>query len=1292
MARIRLLGGLFWAVAAMAQVQPVTNGGFETLGPDGQAVDWEHVGETIDYSTAAHSGARALRLVRTPGQATETGLNRGWQPNRGQQGAMLSQLKGALVFWYRIVRLDPGVTMSFYAIPMGAEPFESKDATRARADAPASHAGDGQWHRLVLAYDFTAKSTVKWVQVSPRLLGSGGGEVLLDDLSWLPEAGPQPRLLRARIVPAPGDRSGPGELLATVQNAGDRPCTGGQLTLEAPAPWRAGALSGVVAGLGPDEVRLVKWPLAGRRTGHTAAAIRLSADGIESDLVVPAAPALALVAVVSDPPLPEAGRPVTFRAIVENRGEAAPRSPEVRYLTSGGFREQTIRSVALQRQPSLPLVLRDRYEASWTLTPMAGEAPTVMVSLRDEGVELGSQTIQLEPPLASPPKWIALGGAVEVGTDRAGRSAGRIVVGRRTVAALPHLGEVVLPGEPPEVVRPGQLSIDSAGGVSSQVPTRAGATWTFRMRCGVTADRLTPLQWSASCDRESRVLAIRAPEVLAVGQRREALFCGLEWLAPGELSSSDLDIAATHPQRLRFTTHPNNVTIPAMAAEVEGGTVGLLWSTYGGSASPRPQPIFASPDRFGHRDATRMGLMWPNVLEGLPENSLLAEPPMTVAAGEPVRFEATLYAGPPEDRVLDVMRAWPQRYQPVAIPALPHGTVEAELAFSARAYLDSLWDAESRSWWNFKLGPAVTRNLSRSPFYVYDLLQISRLAPDQPEARPAADRAAEMLELAAARPQTPNDAGYYAGEPLGLAQSRMMAGEQTFRSMEPDGGWSFQPPLLNSGVFKGKDYYELGEPGMKADGLMAQRLHDLLTTARLVGDRTTYDRAVPSLEHLRSFTIPRAAQVWEVPVHTPDILAAAEACQAFLEAYRMSGERRWLDAARDEAWAGMPFIYVWGEPGKPWMCYGSIPVFGATWFQGSWFGRLVQWNGLRYAEALLQLAEFDDGPQFGHLSWRDIARGIMVSAMYQQREDEGFVGLWPDALGTRDEQRAAWEFAPRQILTIQFELLNRHEFPRTVYLSADAAPVVTAPRSPHVTVTGLYVPEPTSRLADGRLTLTYGDRAAPAAERVTIAGLARPAAIAVAGQRGDEVTDLAHAAPGQWRYLESGKLLGLVLPATAGPVTVVVDGVTLAEPDWRPTVVDRIAFEFDHETGGWHAAHDLSELSIADGALTMQTTGSDPYLVRAGCDLAPDSVKIIRLRLRVSAGGDGQLFWATAARPAFSEDLSLRFRAEPGEWREVVLPVGNHPGWRGQRITSLRVDPTGGPAQADIAIDYLRGE
>ena len=81
------------------------------------------------------------------------------------------------------------------------------------------------------------------------------------------------------------------------------------------------------------------------------------------------------------------------------------------------------------------------------------------------------------------------------------------------------------------------------------------------------------------------------------------------------------------------------------------------------------------------------------------------------------------------------------------------------------------------------------------------------------------------------------------------------------------------------------------------------------------------------------------------------------------------------------------------------MKYGSIPVFGATFFTLPWFARVVQWNGVVYAYHLLELAEFDDS-----FPWRKVADGIVISAMHQQRTSEPAKGGYPDV----------WELIPNK--------------------------------------------------------------------------------------------------------------------------------------------------------------------------------------------------------------------------------------------------------------------------------------
>jgi len=141
-------------------------------------------------------------------------------------------------------------------------------------------------------------------------------------------------------------------------------------------------------------------------------------------------------------------------------------------------------------------------------------------------------------------------------------------------------------------------------------------------------------------------------------------------------------------------------------------------------------------------------------------------------------------------------------------------------------------------------------------------------------------------------------------------------------------------------------------------------------------------------------TVPRGAQTWEVPLHTPDILASAHMVRAYTLGYIISGEETYLEQARYWAWTGVPFVYI--HPPTPGRVgsYATIAVLGATnWKAPLWLGRPVQWCGLVYASALHLLAQYDpDGP------WEKIAKGITATGLQMTwpPSDRQRQGLLPD--------------------------------------------------------------------------------------------------------------------------------------------------------------------------------------------------------------------------------------------------------------------------------------------------------
>jgi hypothetical protein len=405
------------------------------------------------------------------------------------------------------------------------------------------------------------------------------------------------------------------------------------------------------------------------------------------------------------------------------------------------------------------------------------------------------------------------------------------------------------------------------------------------------------------------------------------------------------------------------------------------------------------------------------------------------------------------------------------------------------------------------------------------------------------------------------------------------------------------------------------------------------------------------------------------------VLAAADAVDAYVEAYRFSGDDRWLRNAITWARRGLPFIYLWDDPDKPFLLGGSIPVFGATWYQGSWFGRPVQWNGLRYANALLKLSEYDQS-----CPWRQIAEMVVRSAIHQQDLDGENVALWPDNISAIDSQKCPWVFAPRQIIRNILKLTGRDEDPATVILGE-------SPRRLHLTATA-GISEATWQ--DSVLTFRV---AYPTGEEgvVLVSNVSKPSAVLVDGEQISPREAVEDGDRPGWRYDDANAFLAIRI-AKDGQSLVRVGGAEFRQVERLPKLAKEIAFEFERSVEGWMPAHDVSDLKVLNGALVGAVTGRDPYIVRGLLRAAADVYPVLLLRMRVTAGSGGQLFWTTDSSPQFAEDKTVRFPiTADGQFHDYRLEPGRHPLWSGQTITALRVDPGNGAQSGEFAIDYLRG-
>jgi hypothetical protein len=196
------------------------------------------------------------------------------------------------------------------------------------------------------------------------------------------------------------------------------------------------------------------------------------------------------------------------------------------------------------------------------------------------------------------------------------------------------------------------------------------------------------------------------------------------------------------------------------------------------------------------------------------------------------------------------------------------------------------------------------------------------------------------------------------------------------------------------------------------------------------------ESGIKSLERMRRFRTPRGAQTWEMPLHTPDILASAWLVRAYLRGFELTGRKEYLRDAARWATTGVPFVYQWSE--RPVMLYATVSVLGATnWRAPNWIGLPVQWCGVVYADAITRLAEHDQT-----LDWRRLAEGILRAAEQMQWPDGQFVGCLPDAFELLGQQRIEPAINPCTLVTLRRRL---DRAPADLCIAADQRHRVVAP-------------------------------------------------------------------------------------------------------------------------------------------------------------------------------------------------------------------------------------------------------
>jgi len=484
------------------------------------------------------------------------------------------------------------------------------------------------------------------------------------------------------------------------------------------------------------------------------------------------------------------------------------------------------------------------------------------------------------------------------------------------------------------------------------------------------------------------------PGLGTFGQSKyQGLFAGVEYLCD-EPSSSDADIAK--PNHIRRIPDPVKLTIPLMALSNNGRYIGVIWEP-----SDMTAATFDSPDRSYNSDAHLMALSAPAVGELRFENELFAHSPFRLEADKPLKVSMLIIGGSGKS----VVPAVRQYVEIKGLPDLPRfeGGFDAAVNLLAHGWLDSEINNDGlfrHAVWGDSFGPTVAADAA----LFIDWLA-AHTADDNLRTRLNNIETQALNRIPSAQPFSstvshisPPAPPLLFGRAYEYVQHRHNEALHLLTGFDENGVKLYQP---------GETDYSKTHFAKHANGLAGRDVARILESATLSADKELISKALALLDKqtaLYADTVPRGAQTWEVPLHTPDILASAHLIKAYTLGYIITSEQKYLDQARYWAWTGIPFVYLYSPaPGKVGP-YATIPVLGATnWQAPLWIGLPVQWCGLVYGSALHLLGEYD-----AKSSWQKIAKGITIAGLQMSwpTTDEKRQGLLPDAFDLRQQAGA----------------------------------------------------------------------------------------------------------------------------------------------------------------------------------------------------------------------------------------------------------------------------------------------
>ena len=470
--------------------------------------------------------------------------------------------------------------------------------------------------------------------------------------------------------------------------------------------------------------------------------------------------------------------------------------------------------------------------------------------------------------------------------------------------------------------------------------------------------------------------------------RERGLLPGMEYLDPQDTSSSKADFEMEDYKRR--VPYPVKLTFPMMSMQANGKWLSLSWQQ-----NKMVQAVYDTPDRLFNSGKHLMGAIlsnWDNtVRDQLNPISMLPE---NLAANTDYKAQFCITAGDGAN-VTPSIKAYVARYHVPDIPDTGYN-LQQFIDFSASGWLDT------GQMVGFMFRPLAWFNNTWAAQYsaetAYNLDWMSRYSTNttlQQRLLPLVDPCWEEINNAGLNYYAVSSNNYFIPSLLyGYAEENVQIAKQQaayyLGPVRADGTVPYAVPA--TGINYARTHW-----ADHANGLSGQYIAQALRNAVFSGDSALEQQCLQLCRLLSLYDdeAPRGAQTWEVPLHTPDIMASSWMCSSYLYAYELTGDKSLLDRAITWAWTGVPFVYLVNPTDGKVGPYATIPVFGATNWTGSWTGTPVQWCGLHYAETIRRLERFDPtGP------WNQLWRGIEASSIQQcftKDFDPAYQGWLPDS-------------------------------------------------------------------------------------------------------------------------------------------------------------------------------------------------------------------------------------------------------------------------------------------------------